>query len=360
MTLKAFFQTAFTNSNDLFENNKEAIHNYNKQIVPKMFVVSIIALIIPLLFSIFKQSMLETLPAYLITFGLVCLIFIIFKVRKSQQFPLVFAYLFGFVYYGLFFYLSIIRFSDRPAGTLLTFFVIVPLIVIDKSSRVNLFTILLFVIHLIHAYVFKGIDLGTTDFVNTVTSLMLGILFGRIFLITRLKTFEIQRQLNIEKEMDFLTKLYNRRKLYQDLKTLNESNIHDVAIMMFDVDYFKEYNDTHGHLIGDKCLEELGRTLLSLQVKYDTTFYRFGGEEFVGIGPNMTKYGLLKLAEELRTSLKTFNVPNNKISISVGISIVKINPNNTIDDYLTEADQALYQAKAKGRDRVEVFIPPIN
>src|SRR5690606_37961700 len=186
------------------------------------------------------------------------------------------------------------------------------------------------------------------------------ILFGRIFLITRLKTFEMQRQLNIEKEMDFLTKLYNRRKLYQDLKTLNESNIHDVAIMMFDVDYFKEYNDTHGHLIGDKCLEELGQALLNLQVKYDTTFYRFGGEEFVGIGPNMTKYGLLKLAEELRTSLKTFNVPNNKISISVGISIVKINPNNTIDDYLTEADQALYQAKAKGRDRVEVFIPPIN
>lgn len=145
----------------------------------------------------------------------------------------------------------------------------------DKTYRINIYIFTLFIIHTILAFIIKGDALGSIDFLNTSASLILGMLFGRLFLNSNLNTFETKRLLIIEKETDFLTKLSNRRKLYQDIELLDYTNNPSIGFMIIDIDNFKEYNDKYGHADGDKCLVVFSKFLLTLEEQSNVKFYRF-------------------------------------------------------------------------------------
>jgi diguanylate cyclase (GGDEF)-like protein len=161
---------------------------------------------------------------------------------------------------------------------------------------------------------------------------------------------------------DGLTDLYNRthfREAFEHLLSQARNTRQPISLLMIDLDHFKRINDTYGHLVGDDCLRWTSNTLAEALEPYNALLARFGGEEFIAALPNLGPEEARAVAEELRQSLRQrpchsgeFNI---SISASIGVHSVDIEAKNSIDSALQVADQALYAAKAEGRDCVRTL-----
>ena len=162
---------------------------------------------------------------------------------------------------------------------------------------------------------------------------------------------------------DELTKLNNRRS-FLDYMDIIWKQCHSlkfpIAVIMIDVDYFKKYNDSLGHLAGDNTLVAVAQCLKN-QLKRETDFIaRFGGEEFVCLLPYIDKTEALNIANSLVESVESMKIPHpmsdhaKHVTISAGMAIVVPDDNNSQTQLLDEADKALYSAKQSGRNRVVV------
>lgn len=127
---------------------------------------------------------------------------------------------------------------------------------------------------------------------------------------------------------------------------------------MFDIDYFKEVNDTHGHRVGDIVLREFAQ-LIKKQTRKSDVLARYGGEEFILLLPQTSKTGAKIKAESLRTAVrdKKFKAlrSDEHITVSAGIACSLDKNIKTTDDLINFADHALFEAKKKGRDRVVLY-----
>ena len=142
-----------------------------------------------------------------------------------------------------------------------------------------------------------------------------------------------------------------------------------LSLILCDVDFFKTYNDTFGHLQGDRCLQEVAHTLKYTLHRPGDMVARYGGEEFVIILPNTKVSGAIHVAQQIRTAIKQLKLPaaTEKVSkyatISLGVAGVIPSLEMSAKQLLNDADKALYEAKEKGRDQVffggqEKFKPP--
>lgn len=158
---------------------------------------------------------------------------------------------------------------------------------------------------------------------------------------------------------DALTGLANRRQFERGLlEEFNRSARTGVslAVIMIDVDFFKQYNDLYGHMAGDKVLQRLGWAIRDVNTRPEDLFARFGGEEIAVLLPGAALAGALMVAERLRAAVETLAIPHSAsptglLTISIGISAVV--PQRDVhrpESLLSEADQALYLAKAEGRN----------
>jgi len=181
---------------------------------------------------------------------------------------------------------------------------------------------------------------------------------GRYYALT-LTNLRLREQLRIEAMHDSLTGLYNRRYMKDSLERethrARRYNGH-IGIIMIDIDHFKQFNDLHGHRVGDLVLRELGRFFKD-NVRGEDIACRYGGEEFMLILPNANVEATRLRAEELRLGVKSLEVFHKgerfKISISAGVAVLPEHGSN-IRDVVERSDLALYQAKSKGRDQVSV------
>lgn len=161
---------------------------------------------------------------------------------------------------------------------------------------------------------------------------------------------------------DELTGLYNFRyiknRLEEEVKRAQRFK-HPLALIMADIDHFKEFNDAYGHLEGNKVLQNIADILRS-NIREVDIVGRFGGEEFIIILPEANKKEAHKIAKRIRIKVEGYNFinkkshPNEKVTLSLGVTSCfqgSINPQGLI----YKVDQALYQAKRKGRNRVEVI-----
>jgi diguanylate cyclase (GGDEF)-like protein/PAS domain S-box-containing protein len=155
---------------------------------------------------------------------------------------------------------------------------------------------------------------------------------------------------------DVLTGLANRLELDSvlggEVERLKRSQ-HPLSIIMFDIDHFKKVNDNHGHLIGDKCLVKVAKILKNHTRMIDTVG-RWGGEEFLIICPETDLNGSRKLAEKLRTLIKESVFPEVK-HITGSFGVTSFIADDTLEVFINRADQALYNAKKFGKNRVEVI-----
>jgi diguanylate cyclase (GGDEF)-like protein/PAS domain S-box-containing protein len=172
--------------------------------------------------------------------------------------------------------------------------------------------------------------------------------------ITELKEKEIM--LKELARTDRLTQLYNR--VYLDEVLMNQyyrfyRNHEPCSIVIMDIDHFKEVNDTYGHLVGDNVLIEFAK-ILKASVRASDVVGRWGGEEFMIILPHTELEQAYELAQKLRKKIKKyeFSMVGHKTA-SFGISAMRAN--TTVEQIVDEADKALYEAKAAGRDAIWVY-----
>ena len=171
---------------------------------------------------------------------------------------------------------------------------------------------------------------------------------------------ETVAQLHELSQRDPLTGLANRRSLDEDLEHLRHRN-QQFAVVLVDVDAFKQFNDRYGHQVGDDCLRRVAAILrASLRFTADR-IARIGGEEFAIILPQTALEDARVTAERMRNAVLSLSIPHaaspfdQVVTISVGVS-ASIGPASPTE-MITEADRALYKAKANGRNRVEVASP---
>lgn len=206
-----------------------------------------------------------------------------------------------------------------------------------------------------------GFLLGAADYINKP--------FSAAVVKLRVKNqIQIQNQMRIIHNIsitDALTGIGNRRFFYTQLEQEWQRALRQqtpLSFLMLDIDNFKEYNDTHGHLQGDAALKEIASIIKNGLARAIDKAARWGGEEFAVILPDTCVDGAKKVAERIRASLEkhTFMVENTtatSITVSIGINCTTPtrDGNYSLDNFVSDADKALYRAKTGGRNRVCVF-----
>ncbi|MCM1989794.1 GGDEF domain-containing protein [Oceanirhabdus seepicola] len=160
--------------------------------------------------------------------------------------------------------------------------------------------------------------------------------------------------------LDPLTHLYNKQKLKEvSTQEYNKSAVNDTEIMylMIDIDYYKRFNDTYGHIAGDECLKKISDKLYSIINEYNGYIGRYGGEEFLVILPNVDCVDSEHMLKELIEEVEKMKIKNEKsevsnyVTISLGAYKGIPDKKDVSDDFIENADRALYKAKSNGRNR---------
>jgi diguanylate cyclase (GGDEF)-like protein len=167
-------------------------------------------------------------------------------------------------------------------------------------------------------------------------------------------------------ERDPLTQLPNREKLNQFSEMAFERAYHDqtsLGVEIFDIDFFKQYNDTYGHQAGDKCLKKIAQLLHNLMEK-GVFCARYGGDEFIIIYENMTDEQILEIAGRLKEDVINLNLKNKNstvhpvVTISQGIRNSVPREGNKIWDYFYVADMTMYQVKRNTKNDISLVHKP--
>ena len=164
-------------------------------------------------------------------------------------------------------------------------------------------------------------------------------------------------ELALMSRIDGLTQIYNRRHWQDSLEQeYAKARRHNkvLTLIMFDLDHFKLLNDTYGHQGGDKVLIDVSKNVKAL-LRIGDVFGRYGGEEFAIVLPETNEQGAMELAERICQAIANtpLNFQQKVINISVSIGVSSLNEDDgSYEDLIANADLALYQAKAKGRNQV--------
>jgi len=190
------------------------------------------------------------------------------------------------------------------------------------------------------------------------------------------RTFELQVALNeladknriLEEQntLDALSGVRNRayfdKKILAELKRSRREQ-RPLGLVMLDIDHFKQINDNHGHLAGDAVIRGVAQRIQDLLKRSSDYICRYGGEEFALILPNTDSQGVLALAEQIRQSIAgqpfTTEIGELTVHISAGCFASIAGPEMVSTDFVYAADQALYQAKAAGRNQVKLSMAAV-
>lgn len=206
----------------------------------------------------------------------------------------------------------------------------------------------------------KGFDVGGVDYITKP--------FNSRELLARVKThLELKFYREKIEQMslhDEITKVPNKRffNKFFELewrRAVREKT--EMSVIFIDIDYFKNYNDTYGHLQGDKCLALIAGAIQKCAERAGDFMARFGGEEFICILPNTSREGAMTVAKEMKQSVIDLKMEHRTSTVypyvTISIGIITCYPHNEIsmDKILIEADNALYSAKKNGRNRIEAL-----
>jgi len=179
------------------------------------------------------------------------------------------------------------------------------------------------------------------------------------YFISRSKCFlDYIQKLEDNASLDPLTGVYNKKEILNFLEKLLANYIRykkdPFSVMMLDIDHFKKINDTYGHLAGDFVLKEFVKIIQKI-IRHSDILGRFGGEEFIILLPNTKVSGALKLAHRIKEEVEknNFQFGNKNIKITTSAGITSASLSDSLESLLERVDEALYDAKKKGRNRIE-------
>ena len=182
---------------------------------------------------------------------------------------------------------------------------------------------------------------------------------GNVYIIDKFLCFnEILEKYKEEAIYDPLTGCYNKKETEEFIKkflfNFLRYKTEPFSVLMLDIDFFKKINDTYGHLAGDFVLKQMADLIQNIIRKSDICG-RFGGEEFVIVLPNTKISGAMKLANRIKDAIenKEFEFNGIKIKFTVSIGVTSVGINDSYESLMARVDEALYEAKKKGRNRIE-------
>jgi len=202
----------------------------------------------------------------------------------------------------------------------------------------------------------KALSLNASDYITKPINPMIVKLRVRnqIQIVNQIRTIE---RLSL---IDQLTGIPNRRsfdeRLQMEWKRAKREQT-QISLLMIDLDKFKNINDTYGHQQGDVVLQAVAKTLQEAFNRPADFAARWGGEEFIILLPNTSLSGAVNIAEKIRTGVEKIEIPYYegviiKLTVSIGVNSLIPEQNNSINAFISNADKALYAAKAAGRNRV--------
>ena len=205
----------------------------------------------------------------------------------------------------------------------------------------------------------SGLALGGSDFIikpfsPEIVKLRVGIQVRLLEYISKIEHMSMRCS---------MTGMPNRRSFDETLsmewKRARRAN-HSMSILMIDIDHFKKYNDTYGHLNGDLVLQVIAKTIMQVILRPGDFAARWGGEEFIVLLPETDLDGALSVAERLRLNIEDTEIclcdgQVTKTTVSVGVNTHIPSNDCSVSDFINSADDALYAAKAKGRNQVCVY-----
>jgi diguanylate cyclase (GGDEF)-like protein len=160
---------------------------------------------------------------------------------------------------------------------------------------------------------------------------------------------------------DGLTKLHNSRHFYYAIELeidRSKRYNHPLGLLLLDIDNFKQYNDSYGHLEGDKVLATMGRTIKSLLRTMDSA-YRYGGEEFTIILPETNIAKAETVGQRIRAAIKSaqfFPEPGKPVSVTISVGVTQYSPQETVSSFVQRADKAMYISKQHGKNLVTALL----
>lgn len=183
---------------------------------------------------------------------------------------------------------------------------------------------------------------------------------------------EVNERLKTMAEVDALTGIYNRRYLDNALDEewrRARRRGSELSLLMIDIDFFKRYNDTTGHVSGDQCITRVAQCVKGLFHRPGDVVARYGGEEFAVLLPELSGDEALALARTVCDRVRAMAIPHpaSKVAsvVTVSVGVGELSPDDGIElrDLVRMADDALYRAKRNGRNRAELFVgvhPPLD
>lgn len=171
---------------------------------------------------------------------------------------------------------------------------------------------------------------------------------------------ELNEKLLHLSERDAMTGIANRRKFDNYIDELWDNSIAEkshIALIIFDIDCFKEYNDNYGHVEGDKCIIKVAKALANLGIRQYFAS-RYGGDEFIIVLPKCYLKEALEFSEILKSKIAGLSIDHgsskvaNRVTVSIGVASIIPSNKITINEFIRKADNALYEAKKRGRNQI--------
>lgn len=203
----------------------------------------------------------------------------------------------------------------------------------------------------------RGLSLGAIDYVTKPVQPV--ILRARVSNHIELK--RLRDQLADLAVRDALTGLHNRRSLEHHL-TAEYARLRRscdwLSVIMVDIDFFKQFNDTYGHPAGDRCIAMVAAALTRAVKRASDISARYGGEEFACVLPGSDPIAAQAVAQEIMLQVQSLNIPHEAsnvspfVTVSIGVASARCNAEAGVDRWIAEADEQLYISKSAGRSRI--------
>lgn len=166
---------------------------------------------------------------------------------------------------------------------------------------------------------------------------------------------DVNQQLHVRSMTDELTGICNRRYIMEELNNLRSATKDEpISVIMMDIDYFKKINDRYGHAIGDEVLISVS-SLMNSRMRRTDHLARFGGEEFFVLLRNTSSDVAVKRADEIRNSVQNMIWKHDDLKVTISCGVYEVEDIMDIDGILNKSDEALYESKETGRNKVSLY-----
>jgi diguanylate cyclase (GGDEF)-like protein len=312
-----------------------------------------------LLFLLYLTSFISSTIAanralYAYTFTTMAVIFVL-SVCVFRKYPIsILPVYYGFLTLVFAFSISLsgYRQANIPSTTFCVLLFVLPLLIIDKPYRMSLYLILAVCIFCRVSHIYKAPAIASLDTINALSFLFLTILVNLIVVRMKIRDQLCQYQIEQEKDTDSLTQLLTKSASERNIRAALSDNSKEAALLILDIDNFKQINDTLGHAFGDTIIHITGQCIRN-SFRSTDILGRFGGDEFLIFMDGTQDKKLIEnrleyFHKQLKKDLIAFK-DNVQIQISIGIALCP-NTSHDYDELFQFADIALYKSKRNGKN----------